>query len=262
MRVRGRRGAVLVLTALLLTGCRLDVGTDITFDRRGGGAVAVAGRIDGATLRELDAAGVDPGLDVAAALGPDTAWEQDRVVDADGGLVLTYRRTFRDGDGAVALLDELSADVAPQDPALRLDLDVVTTTTGAVRMEGTGAVSAPATLGVRIDDVPLGPSGEELATLVDESVDATLRVVVPGRVLEHDADVAEGRELRWALPVGAPRPILLVTEAVPPWRRPVPVVLALTLLSGAAALLVRRRRSASEGEDGGGAGPAEVSPAG
>ena len=213
------RGVVLVLVALVATGCRIDVGTEVAVDRRGGGEVAVAVRIDGATLRELDAVGVDPGLDVAVALGPDTAWRSERVVDADGGLTVTHRQAFSDGAEATALLAELSADVAPQDPALRLDVTVITSRAGAVRLAGTGALAPPATLGVRLDGETVGPSAEELAALVAESVDATLVVRVPGRVVEHDADRVGDGVLEWALPVGEPRPIVLVADAVAPWRR-------------------------------------------
>lgn len=236
-----RRG-LLVLVALVLTGCRIDVGTDVSVDRRGGGEVAVSVRIDGATLRELDAAGVDPELDVALGLGPDPAWRSERVVDADGGLVVTYRRAFADGAEATALLAELAADVAPQDPALRLDVTVITTSAGAVRLAGTGALAPPATLGVRIDGAVVGPSGAELAALVEESVDATFVVRVPGRIVEHDADTVADGVLRWDLPVGEPRTIVLVADAVPLWRRI--AWWGWTVMLGAAvgALAVRRRR--------------------
>lgn len=264
-RISGVRGAGagLALVALLTAGCRVDVDTDVAVGIRGGGEVAVAVRIDGATLRELDAAGVDPALDVAATLGPDTGWREERTLDADGGLTLTYRHAFADGVEATALLAELSADVAPQDPAVRLDVMVTTTTTGAVRITGTGAVSPPATLGVRIDGEAVGPSGDELAALTADAVDATLRVSVPGPVVEHDADVVDGRTLRWDLPVGEPRPILLVADAVPLWRRPVPVAVALVTLAGAALLWRRVRRSggARDGRAPDGSG-SEVSPAG
>ena len=72
MTVRARRPAGLLLAVLLgvvASGCRIGVGTDITFDSGGGGELAVSVRIDGATLRELDRAGVDPELDVALGLG-------------------------------------------------------------------------------------------------------------------------------------------------------------------------------------------------
>jgi hypothetical protein len=237
-----RAGALVTLvTAVVLSGCRIDVGTDVAFDRTGGGEVAVSVRIDGATLRELDAAGVDPELDVALALGDDSAWQGERSVDTDGGLVVTYRRTFVDGPGATALLGELSDGVAPQDPALRLDLAVATSSAGAVRLQGSGALSPPATLGVRIDGVPVGPSGDELARLTADAVRAELVVRVPGRVLEHDADVLSDGVARWELPVGDARSIVLVSEDVPLWRRvPAVLVVAAVVLLGAGIRWRRR----------------------
>jgi hypothetical protein len=246
---RAGRAAVLALAGLVLAGCRIDVGTDVAFDRRGGGEVAVAVRIDGATLRTLDAAGIDPELDVTLALGPSSPWRSERTIDADGGLVLTYRQAFRDGAGATALLRELSADVAPQDPAVRLDVTVVTTSAGAVRIGGSGAVSPPATLGVQIDDVPVGPVGDELAALVADAVRAQLVVRVPGSVVETDADVVEEGTLRWVLPVGEPRAIVLVADAPPVWRR-LPwwsVAGAGLALVASVALTLRTRRRAAAG---------------
>lgn len=265
MTVRTRALVTLLIAGAVLSGCRIDVATEVGFDRSGGGEVAVVVRVDGATLRELDAAGVDPELDVALGLGPDPAWRGERRVDADGGLVLTYRRAFTDGEGATALLRELSEDVAPQDPALRLDLTVITRPSGAVRMAGTGSVSPPATLGVSVDDVPVGPVGEELAALVAEAVRAQLVVSVAGRVIEHDADVVEGRTLRWALPVGEPRSVVLVAEGLPLWRRiPTGVLAAMTLVVIGAGMLAARSRGQrpdAVGTDSA-AGRGEVSPAG
>jgi hypothetical protein len=248
MTVRVGVLATLAAAAVVLSGCRIDVATDVAFDRTGGGQVAVSVRIDGATLRELDAVGVDPELDVALGLGPAPAWRGERTVDADGGLVLTYRQAFDDGAGATALLRELSEDVAPQDPALRLDVTVLTTSAGAVRMAGTGALSPPVTLGVSFDDVPAGPSGAELAALVADAVQAQLVVHVPGRIIEHDADAVDGGTLRWTLPVGEPRPIVLVADALPLWRR-VPgwvLTLAGSLVVGGGLLALRSRREEPE----------------
>ena len=241
MTVRGRVLAGLLLASVVLTGCRIDVGTDVAFDRTGGGEVAVSVRIDGATLRQLDAAGVDPQLDVAVGLGADTSWRSQRVIDADGGLVLTYRQAFEDGEGATALLRELSDDVAAQDPALRLDVTVITTPTGGVRMAGTGTLSPPATLGVSIDDEPVGPVGEELAALTAQSVRAQLVVRVPGRIVEHDADAVDGATLRWSIPVGEQRTIVLVAEGLPWWRRVPAWGFAGGALLGVAIVLAARR---------------------
>jgi len=222
MIVGARRPTGLLLAGLLavvLSGCRIDVGTDVRFDAGGGGELTVSVRIDGATLRELDRVGVDPELDVALGLGTDSGWRSERTVDADGGLVLTYRQGFEDGAAATALLRELSADVAVQDPAVRLDVTVVTGTDGSVQLRGVGALSPPATLGVSIDDEPVGPTGPELAARMSDAVRGQLTVRVPGRIVAHDADVVDGSTLRWVLPVGEPRPLTLVADAAPLLRR-------------------------------------------
>jgi hypothetical protein len=248
--------------SLLLAGCRIDVGTDVAFDARGGGEVMVSVRIDGATLRELDRVGADPGLDVDLVLGSDSGWTTGRRVDADGGLVLTYTRRFADGVEATALLRELSDGVAPQDPAVRLDVAIVTTSRGAVRIDGTGGISPPATIGVSLDDQVVGPSGDELAALVADAVRAELVIRVPGRIVAHDADVSDGQVARWSLPVGSSRPLLLAADG-PPWWARVPAVVwpvvGLVLALGAWSLrrLLRASRRA-----GAGAGAGAVSPGG
>jgi hypothetical protein len=241
--------------SILLVGCRLDVGTDVAFDARGGGEVTVAVRIDGATLRELDRAGADPGLDVEIALGADSGWTTGRRIDSDGGLVLTYSRRFTDGAEATALLRELSEGVAPQDPAVRLDVTVITTSRGAVRIDGTAGIVPPATLGVSIDDEVVGPVGEELAALVAAAVRAELVVRVPGRIVATDADVSDEQVARWSLPVGSSRPVLLAADG-PHWVERVPRWLWPVLLAVLAAGAWWARRRLSEEQ------PVEVSPAG
>jgi hypothetical protein len=235
--------------SLLLAGCRIDVGTDVAFDARGGGEITVSVRIDGATLRELDGVGADPGLDVDLALGSDSGWTTGRRIDSDGGLVLTYARRFVDGAEATALLRELSEGVAPQDPAVRLDVAVVTTSRGAVRIDGTGGISPPATIGVSIDDQVVGPTGSELAALVADAVRAELVIRVPGRIVAHDADVSDVQVARWSLPVGSSRPLLLAADGPSLWARvpavawPV-VILVLTLGAWSLRRLLRASRRA------------------
>ena len=212
---------MLVGLSLFAAGCRIDVGTDVAFDARGGGEVAIAVRIDGATLRELDRLGVDPGLDVELTLGPDSGWTATRRVDADGGLVLSYSRPFADGVEATALLRELSDGVAPQDPAVRLDVTVTTTARGAVRIDGTGGIVPPTTIGVSIDDQVIGPTGQELSALVADAVRAELVVRVAGRIVTDDADSSDLQAARWELPVGDRRPITLAADGAG-WMSRVP----------------------------------------
>ena len=244
----GRLIAVLTV-ALVMGGCRLDVVTEVTFGADGSGELSVAVRIDGATLRQLDELGVDPGLDVALVLDASRGWRAERLVDADGGLILTHRRGFVDGAELVQLLGELSAGLAAQDPALRFDVDVVTDRRGAILLTGGGGVSPPATLGVLLDGEPVGPSGAELAQLTRDAVRARFIVNVAGDILAHDADRVEGRRVEWALPVGEQRVLTLRSDGVGWWRRlPLAVWSLGALGAGLAGALVARRRSAQRRE--------------
>jgi hypothetical protein len=243
-RLVGRLMALLTV-ALIVGGCRLDVVTEVTFGADGSGELSVAVRIDGATLRQLDELGVDPGLDVALVLDASRGWRAERLVDPDGGLILTHRRDFTDGAELVQLLEELSAGLAAQDPALRFDVDVVTDRRGALQLTGSGGVSPPATLGVLRDGEPVGPSGAALARLTRDAVRARFIVNVAGEVLAHDADRVEGRRVEWALPVGEQRALTLRSDGVGWWRRLPLAVWALGVLGGGltGAFWARGRRA-------------------
>lgn len=239
------RRLALPLAALVLTGCRLDVATDVKVDARGAGTVAVSVRIDGATLRELDRLGVDPGIDVDLTLGPTSTWRNERLVDDDGGLTHVYRRDFSDGRELTAVLRELSDGIAVQDPALRLDVVATTTRTGALTLVGQAGLRPAATTGVLIDDVPVGPSGKELAAMTAAAVRARLDVRVSGAIVESDADRVGERTAGWDLPVGELRPITLVSAPAPWWSRvPWMLIAALVVVASAAGVISVRRRAA------------------
>jgi hypothetical protein len=241
-----QRLLALPLLALVLAGCRLDVDTDVTVDARGAGTIAVSVRIDGATLRELDRLGVDPGIDVDLALGATSAWRSERLVDEDGGLTHVYRRGFADGAELTSVLRELSDGIAVQDPALRFDVVATTTRTGALTLAGQAGLRPPMTTGVLIDDVPVGPSGAPLAQLTTDAVRARLDVRVPGTVVQTDADRVGERVVGWDLPVGELRPITLVSAPAPWWSRvPWTLVGALVAAGALAGFVSARRRAAA-----------------
>lgn len=236
---------VLVLAALVATGCRIDVTADAAFDVTGGAEVVLAVRIDGATLRELDALGVDPGLVALAELDPARGWRTERTVDADGGLVLAHRRDVPDGPALAAALGALDDGLAADDPALRVDLDVTTSRGGAVALAGTAGLTPPGTTGLAVDGTPVGPSGAALAALTAEAVRPVLRVTVPGPVRRHDGDRLEGRTVSWALPVGDVRSVTL-TSGPAGWWRALPWVAATVAGVGAVAGWWRRRGRRSD----------------
>jgi hypothetical protein len=253
-----RTAAVLAAIALATAGCRIDVAAEAALDVTGGGELAVVVRIDGATLRELDALGVDPGLVALAELDPTSGWRTSRSIDADGGLVLAHRLDVADGAELAAALGALDDGLAPDDPALRIDLTVATGRGGAVELAGTAGFSPPGTTGLLEDGVPVGPSGAELAALTADAVHPVLRLRVPGPVRSHDGDRLEGRTVTWVLPVGDVRPVGL-SSAPAAWWRALPAAVA-SVVAAVGAWWWRRRR----GDDAAGdaVGAAEVSPAG
>jgi hypothetical protein len=245
---RMARAASLVALALVLAGCRLDVVTEIDLDRAGGGQLSISVRIDGATLRELERLGVDPGADLAAALDPTAGWRTERVSDADGGLTTTLRREFADPAELVALLAALSEGLSADDPGLRADLAVVTGTRGAIGLSGTLGLSAPATSGVLIDGEPIGPAGDALLALTQEAVRAVLIVRTPGPITVTDADRPGARQAEWDLPVGSVRAVSL--SAGPARSRSLPGVVALLAVLAVGGWWWRRRKSEPESEAG------------
>jgi hypothetical protein len=266
--MRARRSlarlALLGVMAVVAVGCRIDVVTDITFDVDGAGVVDLSVRIDGATLRDLDRLGVDPGLDVEAALDPAAGWRASRRIDADGGLILTYRRAFADGEELAASLRELSAGLSAGDPALLIDLEVETRRRGAVELTGTAGLAAPSTTGVLLDGAPVGPSGDELERLTVAAVRGVLRVTTPGTIGAHDGDRAGERVVEWDLPVAGERRVSLRSEA-PGWWTTVPwlVLPLLALAGGLAWRLLRRASPVDVGQEGASAedAPSGISPA-
>jgi hypothetical protein len=243
-----RVAAALAATALAVSGCRIDVAAEAAVDVTGGGELLVAVRIDGATLRELDALGVDPGLIALGELDPVAGWRTSRTIDADGGLVLAHRLEVADGPALAAALGALDEGLAPDDPALRIDVALGTRRGGAVELTGTAGLSPPGTIGLLEDGVPVGPSGEELAALTAEAVRPVLRLRVPGPVRSHDGDRLEGRTVTWELPVGDVRPVAL-SSAPAWWWRALPAAVALAVV--AALAWWWRRRTAAAGSTGG-----------
>jgi hypothetical protein len=220
----------LLLLASVLSGCRLDVGADLTIARDGSARAAVELRIDRDALARLDDLGVDPTAELTAVAGRATGWDVTRDTADDGALVVRLARTTTDAAGAAEAFRELSAGLADGDPALLIDLDLDVDEAGAVRLEGSAGFRPPATAGVTVDDTPVGPDAAELERLTADAVDARFSVTVPGALEEHDADVAEGRTATWELVPGVPRSVTAVASA--PSRFP------LWLLAGGAALLL------------------------
>lgn len=230
----------------LLVGCRLDVVAHVDVAADGSTEVEVRAALDEDLVATLDELAVDPTAELAAL--SDDEWRIERSGDAAGGLVLTARRSLAAAEVGDALRG-LTADLSAGDPGLVLDLDVVVDA-GAVAVDGTAGVRPPADAGLAVDGRPVGPSGDEVAALVDEAVDASLVVRTPGPVAEHDGEASDDGVV-WHLPVGGATPVTLSAAAPAPGPR---LELLVALAAGAVGLLVavgawvvRRRRRLSPG---------------
>jgi hypothetical protein len=239
-----RAPLALLLLAVVLSGCRLDVGAGLVISRDGSATAEVQLRVDAAGLARLDDLGVDPTAELAAVAGQAPGWQVTRETDEDGGLSVRLRRSAPDPAAAADAFRELTAGLAGSDPALLIDLDLDVDEVGAVDLAGTAGFRPPATAGATVDGTPVGPDAAELERLTAEAVHARFSLTVPGAFEEHDADAMEGRTATWELAPGEPREVRAVASAptgVAVGWLAAGITLLLVLALGAAAWWWRRR---------------------
>jgi hypothetical protein len=228
--------------ALLLGGCELETRAVLDLEADGSGSVGVEVRLDEALLTALDELEIDPAAELTSVVADEPDWRLERESDGDG---LVLRAVRDDVDDPAAALAELAEGLREDDPGLLVDLDVDVDAEGQVELLGTAQVRPPAAPGaVAADGEPLGPDGHRLRELVATHVTAELDVTMPGRVIGHDADQADGATMRWSLPPGTEIPVraVAVPSAVP---LEVLVIgggaLVLAVAAGAVAFALRRR---------------------
>lgn len=249
--------AVAALVALVaLAGCRLDVTATAEIAADGPGSVTLAMALDATLVRALDEVAVDPTAPLAAAV-LDSGWRLDRRAHPDGSMSVTLAHEVDGPDELAAVLRSLSDDLDEHAPALIIDLTIDDSDTG-MHVRGTAQLRPADDVGMLIDGVPQGPSTTVLAELAAEMIDARLRLILPGEVVEHDGDRRDGAAVEWQLPVGVERDITMTTSrAGASWRSPAlagGLAAGLTVLVlGSATILVWRRRNTRR--DGAGDGP-------
>jgi hypothetical protein len=252
---RRSASSVLVIACLLvLTGCRMDLVAEAVVDPGGGGRVAIATGFDTELLDQLDDLGIDPTAELEAVAASTAGWETVRRTRDDGGLEVVATRAVDDGDAIGDVFRELSAGLSETDPALVIDIGVATDDDGGTQVSGSAALRPPATAGVSLDGVEVGPATQELAALVADAVDAQLRIRFPGNVQRHDGDRLDGRTVTWDLPSGAQVPVDATASPPSLWARlgarwsdqpavALTVAVALVFLLVGGGLFLRRSRS-------------------
>jgi len=249
-----RRALLLGMLALLLFGCRMDLVAPIELHADGSAVAGLEARFDPRMLAELDALGVDPTAELAAAVAGDDAWELTRTRQEDGGLTVALVRSVADARELPAIYAGLTAGLAADDPALEIELSRVEVADRRAALEGTAVFRPPSGSGLVVDGDALGEEGEELAGVVAEAVSVGIEVVLPGPVEEHDGFLLGRDTVRFEVEGAQPRPFA-VTSAPPPWWSRIPtdgVVLpvgvgVVVALLGVALVLLGRRRANREG---------------
>lgn len=194
-RARASRSIAAALLALLTAGCRLDATLGVRLEPDGSGVLEVVLAADEALVAQAAAAGADPLGGLARTLDGTDGWDvrTDRV--PAGGRRTVLRAPFTGPADFARLTDQFEAALgAPE-------LDVL----GPMRVELAddrlrvrGSAALIPTAAVR----ELGLSERQAVAELGSAVRYQVRVVLPGGVLDSNADEQDGGELRWLVPAG------------------------------------------------------------
>lgn len=235
-----------LVLAVLLAGCQLRLGSDVTVELDGSGRLQTVVALDRELAGRIEEAGVD--LPAAlAGVGETDGWHVG-TSRPDGALRVSLATSFADPDGLRRRVRELQAGLPAEAPPVLEDVRLEVSEDGSARLT--------ARAGLRLPDAA-NPSGvvfdrQALRRLLDESGDrlarVELRVTMPGPVATTDADLGERRTATWRLPVGRLRRVSVASDPPGTAQRlvrspalPAAVGAGAALVAGAVTLAVRRR---------------------
>lgn len=182
--------------AVLLAGCQVSVGGDVTVSEDGSGRLQLTIGLD----EELAASLAEDGIDPFAGLEelPD-GWQVER----DGDRTVTVSADFASPEGLTQRVQQLQGGLDGEDPMVLDHLDLTVEDDGAARLEGWAGFRPPSSTGLRGAGVAF--DGDDLQALLEERGEEVLRVdlrvAMPGRVVDSNADEVDGSLATWRLPV-------------------------------------------------------------
>jgi hypothetical protein len=169
---------LIAVLALAVTACRIESNTDATLNADGSGTVAFEIGLDD-EARELLLQDTDPFED--APDGSDTTTEER------GDM------TYYIASVPFATPEELARLMTEEENSI-FSTFTATFTESSVTVQGTTEDSGGGFLGEgELEGFDPG--------LIEESVSASVRITMPGRVLDSNADSAEGSTLTWEVPL-------------------------------------------------------------
>lgn len=234
-----RLAAVVLATALLLAGCRVDVVTEVDVEPDGSGDLAITVDVDAETATNLAAVGVS--LRPPAVAG----WQSDEIT-SDDGVRVVLATTFATAGELSERVAELGEGLDDEDPAVLRDLALTVADDGSAQFDAVAGLLLPSSAGA---DAAGFPSADELRELAADMT-ATLVVTLPGSVSSSNATSVDGTTATWDLPVGSMVAVTAVGDAPALWQQGwVPWAAAIAAAVVVLALLValrRRRRTRIE----------------
>jgi hypothetical protein len=189
VRHRSALVAVAAVLALLTSACQLSLATDIGVAPDGSGTLELAVAVDEELGRLLADAGVDLTLGLEDADAVATDWEVEQTPRGDGREV-RLRTSFEEPAELGALVAELHAGLTEDDPAILEDVVLAVDDDGRVTFRARAGLDLPTTAGASGTGVTFDAEDLEdvLARDGGSAVRYDLRLTLPGRPVEHDAD--------------------------------------------------------------------------
>lgn len=249
-----RRLLLLLLGALVLASCRLDVTVEVIVEPDGTGTVTVVAIADEGLVGQVDG--------LADALVFDDVerggWEVDGpVATDDGGLQATFSHRFSSAQELANILNSIGPPVASMQVGRTTEDEQ---TTNAVRgllvLEDGFAAFTDDDLTAAVGGLPFGDRFAATGLSPDEAMSFTLRISMPGEVISATGVEVEPQVFEWTAPLdGTQVEVAASTVQRPPeggaWAGPLATAALVALvvwlvLSGAfiAFVLIARARRA------------------
>jgi hypothetical protein len=194
------RRAIIVISVMLLTACRVDATVDISMRADGSGTITITAIADADVVDNAPGLAADLRFDDAEAAG----WTVTEPAGTDdGGLRVEISHAFANPEEATALLQSINGTGGPLHGATVTrnvrDDGTSVSLSGTLRIDGLAAFADPDVLAA----VGATPYAEEVvATNVSpsEAVHVTVRATLPGKITSATGTVAGG-SVSWLVPL-------------------------------------------------------------
>jgi len=249
---------LLVVGAVSLVGCQLDVTADVVVQPDGSGRVIVQADADAELVERVPTLANDLVLDDFV----DAGWIVDGPTPRqDGGLSLTLVHDFEGDDEATSLLRSLGPPFNDLAVGRREDGETATNTVrGNLGLPDGFASFADDDLVDAVGSVPFAEQFEREGLDPAIAIDARLVVTLPGIIGDTNAEEIDGGRLLWVIPTdGSALSASAQTEqaasAGTAWARPVATLALIALVAWVAFMTVfigyvafaRSRRARGQG---------------